>query len=201
MRNCKTIYSAYITKLNNFILNQLFGKQIIIFSRVFVAIKTLANLNIILEYREVVIYLKQTVCNKVSCKSDCDIFQQQEALVNPYTYTTQDNLSSSMQQKASINPTHCPTQNTFPFRLQEWALVNQNPSPTQNTFSSIFEMEALAKPNTTYSVQKKLDYIQASEFSAWDPFPFKYHPELLSDIDENSDDDEEFEGFMNIYKT
>ena len=50
-------------------------------------------------------------------------------------------------------------------------------------------------------MKKTLDSIQASEFSTWDPFPFKYHPEVLSDSDENSDDDEPFEEFMNEYKT
>ena len=41
-----------------------------------------------------------------------------------------------------------------------------------------------------------------SELSAWDQFPFKYHPEVLSDSDESSDDDDvDFEELMKKYKT
>ena len=82
---------------------------------------------------------------------------QQQALVNPYTYPTQDSLSPSMQQKALVTP---------------------NPYSTKNTFSSLLEQQALTKPNTPYSVQKTLVSIQASDFSARAPFPFKYHPKV-----------------------
>ena len=39
---------------------------------------------------------------------------QNQAQVNPYTYTIQDNLSSSMQQKTSVNPNPYPTRTTSP---------------------------------------------------------------------------------------
>ena len=37
------------------------------------------------------------------------------------------------------------------------------------------------------SVKQQSD---SAEFSAWAKFPLKYHPEVLSDSDENSDNDE-----------
>ena len=129
--------------------------------------------------------------------SSSNMQQQALGMGNPYTYPTQDNLSFSMQQKASVNLTPCPTQT----RLKEKTLVNPNPYPTQNTFSSIMEKQALTKANSTNSVQKKLYSIPVSDFSAWDTFPFKCHPEVLSDSDENSDDDGEFKEFMKKYKT
>jgi hypothetical protein len=102
---------------------------------------------------------------------------QQTALVNSNPYNIKNPLSISTQQQALVNYT-----------------------TTQDNLSSSTMQQALTKSNTTNLVQKKLESIEASEWSTWESFPFKYHPEVLSESEENLDDDE-FKEFMKKYKT
>ena len=67
-------------------------------------------------------------------------------------------------------------------------------SALQNVPKSSFKTPAQSQ---TYCKQQS-DY---ASFSVWDAFPLKYHPEVLSDSEEDSGDEEEFKEFMKKYNT